>query len=582
MHFFTPKDKLYRPIYHLMPSRLLTNKTLHTFLFALLIAYQTIRLIVFANVHGGLEHDSGWFLGIARSLAETGTYATLVSTMQDPSVQAGYDVKNEFFQIQDEQGKVVFMVGATVGPAQIVPDAIIIKLFGSGFWQFRTASLLYYALFLGVASWLLYSLGGLAAALLFQVYIFFYPHLSIFLGYESLAEVPVVLYVLLAYTLFAKANTVEHHRERRFFFSGVAAALALLSKAIALIPLSSLGILWVALFVRKKITFKDGFITAAGALTVLLVWEVIRFVGIVRGYGFDIFWQQVSGRIEFFRLGTQSSGQGDQPGNDFFWYKFFLASEISHPGAILSALTLLIVFAAGPFLIWHFRRAQKFQNLVILLWGGWLVHTAWFLAAAQSGWVRRYWTALILAVLLLSLLWGVLLRQAKTKSGWLNWTLFVALTLVISLNFFSQRQAATLFISDALVEKWYQQHLAAQRTRVPWSLVPRQAQQAMADFIATLPESARLFYPENHKSAEVATLTGHILYPVQRRPLMQPAPNDVVVIGPSLISPWTKLNERPMTQAERDGLVGGVIERIKSECPHIIFENSYYILCALE
>ena len=579
MYFFTPEIINLRIT---MPTHLLTNKTLHWILLALLIAYQTLRLITFANIHGGLEHDSGWFLGIARSLAETGAYTTLVSTMQDPSVRAGYDVKNEFFQIQDEQGKVVFMVGATVGPAQIVPDAIVIKLFGNGFWQFRAASLLYYALFLTLASWLLYSLGGMAAALLFQAYIFFYPHLSIFLGYESLAEVPVVLYVLLAYTLFAKATVAEHHPGRWFFLSGATAALALLSKAIALMSLTSLGILWLALYVRKKITIKDGLITAGGALAVLSVWEVVRFVGITRGYGLDIFWQQVNGRIEFFRLGTQASGQGSQPGSDFFWYKVFLASEISHPGAMLSALTLLIVFVAGPFLIWHFRRAQKFQNLVILLWGGWLVHTIWFVAAAESGWVRRYWAALILAVILLSLLWGVLLHRAREKSVWLNWTLFAALTLVISLNFYSQRQAVTLFISDALVEKWYQQHLAAQRTRVPWSLVPRQEQQAMADFIAALPESTRLFYPENHKSAEVATLTGRILYPIQRRPLMPPALNDVVVIGPSLISPWTKLNERPMTQAERDGLVNGVIERIKNECPNIIFENSYYILCALE
>ena len=185
-------------------------------LIAILILYQMIRLIAFVNVYGGIEHDAGWFLGVARSLAETGSFTTMVSTMPDPAVVAGLDINREFFQIQDEHGRVYFFVEGTTGPTQIIPDAIIIKLFGSGFWQFRTASLLFYLLCLILVSWLLFSMSGFWATFLFHAILFFYPHLSVFLGYEALGEVPLITCVLLSFFLYAKATTLERNRTRWF------------------------------------------------------------------------------------------------------------------------------------------------------------------------------------------------------------------------------------------------------------------------------------------------------------------------------------------------------------------------------
>jgi len=112
------------------------HKNFHLLLIIILIIYQMVRLVAFVNIYGGIETDGGWFLATARSLAETGTYTSMVSTMPNPAVSAGIDINGEFFQMQAPDGRVYFFVEGTVGPTQVFLDALIIKLFGSGFWQF--------------------------------------------------------------------------------------------------------------------------------------------------------------------------------------------------------------------------------------------------------------------------------------------------------------------------------------------------------------------------------------------------------------------------------------------------------------
>jgi hypothetical protein len=132
------------------------------------------------------------------------------------------------------------------------------------------------------------------------------------------------------------------------------------------------------------------------------------------------------------------------------------------------------------------------------------------------------------------------------------------------------------------VERWYADHLAADRTRIPWMIVPRQAQAEAVAVLTQLPPTARVFYPEGYKSAEMAVLSGRILYPMPRRNLMPAAAGDVVLIGPALISPWRKPTETHVTQAEQQAFISEIIKRVKRDCPQILFENAYYIVCGLD
>ena len=70
----------------------------------LLTTFQLVRVIAFANVYGGIEHDSGWFLSVSRSLAEQGTYTTLVSTIVNPNVVGDINIDQKF-NIQAPDGR---------------------------------------------------------------------------------------------------------------------------------------------------------------------------------------------------------------------------------------------------------------------------------------------------------------------------------------------------------------------------------------------------------------------------------------------------------------------------------------------
>ena len=60
-------------------------------------------------------------------------------------------------------------------------------------------------------------------------------------------------------------------------------------------------------------------------------------------------------------------------------------------------------------------------------------------------------------------------------------------------------------------------------------------------------------------------------YPLQRRNYLAPHPADIVLISPSVISPW----KNPVQRQELLGLV-------ERECPRPALRNDFYIVCPIE
>ncbi len=540
-----------------------------------LTVFQLVRVIVFVDEYGGLEHDGGWLLGVSRSLAEWGTFTTMVSTIVDPTVTGGRNIDGNV-DVQDSEGRIWFYVANSVGPLVFGVNAVFLKIFGVNFWSLHAGSLFFFAGFLILAMIILLKVQGLAAALLFHAYLFFYPQLLIFLSYEALGEVPGMVGIFLAFIIFAHtaklADTSSGDSSphlRWYFLSGLAAGLALNTKLLGLLSLGGIFVLWVKLLWERRTTIRAGVVLGTGTLVIPALWELTHLAVLTRIADFDIYRLNLQGRIYHFLNEGSGIGAQDYGGSQFVWDKILTISEISHPQPLFALLTLLLVGIGGAALMWYYRRQGVRQQWVMLLWVGWLGNFIWFVGIGKTGWVRHAWFGLILAVMILCILWGESLFQLwRRPVKWPAATITAVVTIILLPGFIAQKNAATIFITEQLVEHWRQKQISAKYTRVPWTITPRAEQERVAELIRQLPPEANVYYPANLKVAEIAVQTGRIFYPAGRRESMTPSPHDVVIIGPTIISPWVD-----------PGIRHSVIERIKTECPNFLYQSDYYIIC---
>lgn len=538
-------------------------------LMTLLILYQLVRIVAFVDEYGSVEHDGGWFLGVSRSLAERGTYTSLTSTVVDPNSPAALNIDKQF-TIQDPEGREYFFIGNTTGPGIVLPNAIILKIFGFGFWQSRLGPLIFFCLFLILATAMLYAIQGIVAVIVFHLYLFFFPQLYIFLGYEAFGEVPSMVYLLLSFMLFVRAIQAENQPSAWFFASGILAGLAINTRLATIIAFGGFAIIWLILFRQKKITFKNALTLIAGLLAVAALWQLYIFITLMRVSNFSAYLNHVWGRFEFF----QRSIKGITPvaeGMELFLLKAIILSEISYPNLWVSLVLALVTGLGGVLLIRQLWADPARRNMAILLWAAWLIYTLWFLNGPKNAWVRYYWYGLIWMAMLIGLMFAALIRQLSLKPGWFNGagSLFLGMLLVFS--FSTQPQAIHFFITPDLIEIWRQRQLATKDTYLPWIIIPRAEQEQVAQFIANLPPEAHIYYPEGHKTAELSFLTNRIFYTLPRRKLMGPHPDDVLIIGPAIISPWKKERQQRLD----------ILETTHRECPAIVLETPNYIICAI-
>jgi hypothetical protein len=107
---------------------------------------------------------------------------------------------------------------------------------------------------------------------------------------------------------------------------------------------------------------------------------------------------------------------------------------------------------------------------------------------------------------------------------------------------------------------------------MPWILIPRGQQEEVIDYLTQLPPTGQIFYADKLQVTELAVIVGRIFYPLERRSLMPHSQEeDVVVIGSRVFSPWRRPQE----------LVEPIKRDIKSQCPQVLLENDYYIICSV-
>jgi hypothetical protein len=548
----------------------------------ILTTYQLVRIVAFVDVYGGIEHDSGWTLGAARSLAERGEYTYMVSTIVDPPVPGGINV-DEKFDIQAPDGRIWFRTSASIGPASVVPEAVVLKIFGFNFWALRAGPLMFYTLLLLLAAYTLYQLAGLWAIVLFHAFLFFYPHLSIFLGYEALGEVPSMFYQIWAYLAFASVIKKQDHRLLRFLGVGLIAGLAANAKLLALLSISGIfgwaGFLW--LFGQRKVRFRELLSLGSGVVLIQVGWELAQLVILTRLTNFESYLRHAQQRW----LGFLDEGSGlrlkTNSGSEFIWDKLLVLKEIAHPQLAITILTVVGIILGGVVLLWLWREDQK-RNLLGPIWLGWLANTVWFVSLAKTGWPRHYWFGLILAVILLSAI-----PLSLVKASWptahqpLNRSIkFAALAGLLLLGligwgFASQPHVRGFFLPDEIVSYWQEKRISYNyQASLPGIIIPRALQAEVVEYIKRMPPGANVYYPYAHKAAEIPPLTGRINYPLNRRaqPTVSPHPADILLIHPYIISSW--IHDPVMRQ--------DLLAQVEQACPHPVLKNDYYMICLVE
>jgi hypothetical protein len=578
------------------------------FLALLLTGFQLVRVIAFANIYGGLEHDSGWFLGVSRSLAEQGTYTAMVSTIEDPAALGALNVDQKF-DIQAADGRIWFFTGNGTGPASIVPNMMVIKLFGTDFWTLRAGPLLFYTLCLLTTSYALYRLAGLGALVLFHGFLFCYPRLSIFLSYEAEGEVAAMFYTVLAYLIFAWAVQKSSRQVLYSCLAGVVAGLAVNTKLLALLSISGIfiwaGWLWLASRglsrfwgnQRKAVlssfssseweessNLRLGELLALGGGLVLplALWEAIQFIVLIQLTNFDLYLRHVEQRIRFVLDDGSGLGLRVHSGSEFIWRKFFMLQEVTHPEHWVTLVVFVCLLLGGLIVLWLWRDQPYRQNLLAPVWLGWLVNTIWFVSLAKTGWPRHFWFGLILAVMLLSVIPPALLQAARLEASQARrygLALGGALLLVLlAWGAGSQPHVWGFFLPDEIVPYWLERRFDyVDMSGLPWILIPRAQQAEVVDYISHMPPEANVYYPTaefGHKAAEIPVLTGRINYPFKRRsyPGVTRHPADILLIPPSILSPW---RFAPVTRQE-------LLQQVKQACPQPVLENESYIICLAE
>ncbi len=566
-----------------------TERFLTLVLVTLLTSYQLIRVIAFINEYGGIEHDSGWALGVARSVAERGTYTSLVSTIIDPTVVGDVNIHGDF-AIQTHDGRIWFRI-TSVGPTNTLLYALVLKIFGTHFWALRAGPLIVYTFFLLFAAYALYQLAGLGAIVLFNIFLFCYPRISIFLSYEALGEMPAMFFILWAYLGFSAALQQPRPRWPYFLAVGVIAGLAIYAKLLALLSLAGMFICAGVLLLtdKKKLQFTEALWLGIGMALVAVVWESIRLVILTHISNFNMYLRQMQARINF--LLDEGSGLREQSHSELetLLRRLFALQTVAHPQRIVTAVILIGIILGGLALLWLWRDQQKKRNLIAPMWLGWLANTAWFVGNAPTGWTRHYWFGLVLATILLCVIPLALIQfgwrgsyertseaakprgSPSTRSAFL--VMGTLLLLLIGWGFVSQPYVWSLFLPDEIVTYWREEKLNSLYTTLPWIIIPRTAQGEVVDYINRMPPDADVYYSPENKAAEIPPQTGRVQYHLNRRthPSVTPHPADIVLVPPSMISPW------------RDpGIRQALLEMVEQACPTPVLRNDYYIICLVE
>jgi hypothetical protein len=545
--------------------------------FLLTVSLFFVRVLFFVSSHGSIEQDSGWYLGVAKNLAHRGIYASYINTIEvegagvHPSVRRGVSV-------QDADGFSYFPIGVTVGPGYVFPQALLLKIFGDGWWQYRLWPLITYAGLLLFLFYFVWMLGGIWALVIFQIWLWAIPQMTTTLAYEAFSEHIALFYLLGGYLLFLKVFESEK-QNTLMFLTGCFLSFAVLTKLLFLLALFGFvpAVLWEGYVCRrepKKVLWK-WMSLFVGFIFPVLLFELYRYMAITPAFGVEA-WKTVikNNRLEFI-YGGSGLHSLDSLNWDFIRHKLMVWSDV----AMKEYQILWILFLVSPLLL--IGRIEKRHWIVVLvMYCAALTSFFWFVFISHYGWARHAWYALLLAMILISVGFGITL-QAKVvdwskKSILSLLVVLLAITLVVRFD----RVELKLLLDNKTIDKWHETRSYRKKGILLLGL-PHAAifsfseQQETVNFLqANISEVDRIYHVDRFFVGEMATLVDKVFYPIGRyfnNSRQNPDGGEsYLIIGPYQHGRWAFTSD------------GYREDKTRKYCDSVIFSNQSYMICRLK
>ncbi|MFO0703820.1 MAG: hypothetical protein U0525_03800 [Patescibacteria group bacterium] len=498
------------------------------------------RILIFLKTQDvGVEHDSAWYLGVAKNISKYGLYASntntsILSTTVSPSIHNRYSV-------QDKVGRSYFPGGVTVGLGYMLPQAIIMKFFGFGFWQYRAIPLLGFLLMLILLLHLAYTFGGYFSLALFTIILWFRPDIYINYSFEGFSEQLALAYILISITLlqyfFTKSLT-----KNKILLSGLVFGMAIATKYLSAMYLPCIFIFFWPRneFKISKLlnSFRLYFSFILGALFPIVLFFLYQYV----------FMNLLFGKLEYmaiikdFTMHWQTGGGGF--GRLDLGYILTKSQVLENLGNVHYLFYFIILVLTPIFL---FKKSEINAKKIYLLgfYLMFLVNYIWFSFLAWSGWLRHTWVGLILLVLLMTIIFSHVLMESIQRS---MWSIYMTIIGIIILSIiFNESANISPVINKSYVNYLWSKNIIGLTPNTLQGFVfsPifswKDLQEVVKILNGNKVGSKRLYYAGTFLVTEVATETMRPIFPIAR--ILDFKEDGLLIIGPyqkgdlSLVNP---------------------------------------------
>jgi hypothetical protein len=529
-----------------------TMKKSHKLAMLFFVSVIMARQIAFVADNAGIEHDSGWYIGVARNLALRGIYASYTNTALDenPISRKGIFVHPV---IQDGEGYSYFTPRVTVGPGYVVPQALLLKIFGHGFWQYRLWPMICFGLLLLFGGLFVYERAGVRAMSFFYVWLWFVPALYI-LAHEAFSEPIAALFILLSIFSFDSG--------KRRYDPGVSGALlgmAVLTKTVSLLAMPAFVLVLGWNYYQQRI--KGNLIRTAlwfgGFVAPIVLFQLYRFVSLFRQGGLDAFRaSNLDEKLTYECCGSGLDVFSNGLNGELIGAGLRFLVELGIPS--LSGWGAIVL--AGMYFL---KRGKPSDKVSLLMIGTFLL---WFVFLSRS-WARWIWPVYFMVLIYFSVLivfcWD---SPSKTlRAAGVGVFLF---TFVWSM--FTPRVHGGWSITNDDYRSWVPLSRERAFAGLPTHhvIVSKKDQQAFATAMKTLlkPED-RIYYMKTFMSAEASALVDRVFFPLERVEKQSPSGKRYLIFGPYQIA-WS-----PPRQ---------LFAKVKQLCRALPYQNRSYRLCELK